>query len=126
MNSTDIQPADLPESRLDHLRRNPDALDANQLEDLYEDLEVVDAALADFRDRMDDADPTVARLDAALGAVRNESKTSPDFDSDDMDDHAGAFEWRQERKAEVIKVLKPALALLDELQAHNHSGSKGE
>ena len=89
---------------------------------MYEDLEVVDAALAKVRDRMAHSDPRFARVYAALGAVRNASKVSPDFDSDDMDDHAGAFEWRQERKAAVILVLKPALALLDELGGRESSG----
>lgn len=112
---------DSSESRLRRLRANPEILKAGQVEDVYEDLAAVDAALAAVRDGMDQRDPRFARIDATLADLRRTDKIGYDCDHIGMDDHQGAFEWREERKAEAIKVLVPALALLDELAGKHTS-----
>jgi hypothetical protein len=102
-------------SRLQLLRANPEILKAGQVEDIYEDLAAVDAALVAVRDGMDHRDPRFARVYASLADLRRTDKIGCDCDHIGIDDHQGAFEWREERKAEAIKALMPALALLDEL-----------
>ena len=106
---------DPSESRLLLLRANPEILKAGQVEDVYEDLAVVEAALVAVRDSLDHRDPRLAGVDASLADLRTADTIGFDTHHIDYDDHQAAFEWIQERKAEAIKVLVPALALLDEL-----------
>ena len=71
-------------------------------------------------------DPRFARVYASLADLRRTDKIGYDCDHIGIDDHQGAFEWREERKAEAIKVLVPALALLDELAGKRTSQVEGE
>ena len=112
---------DSSEPRLLLLRANPEILKAGQVEDVYEDLAAVDAALAAVRDGMDQRDPRFALVYASLAELRRTVTIGFDAHHIDYDDHQAAFEWIQERKAEAIKVLVPALALLDELAGKHTS-----
>ena len=117
---------DSAESRLLMLRANPEILKARLAEDVYEDLAAVDAALVAVRDSMDHRDPRFARVYASLADLRRTDKIGCDCYHIGNDDHQGAFEWLEERKAEAIKVLIPALALLDELVGGRTSWATGE
>jgi hypothetical protein len=117
---------DFSESRLLMLRANPEILKGSLAEDVYEDLARVDAALVAVRDSMDHPDPRFVRVYTSLADLRRTDKIGCDCYHIGNDEHQGAFEWFEERKAEAIKLLVPALALLRELVGGRTSQTPGE
>lgn len=116
MESSQTSASTSSEDRLEQLLNNPAILDHAHVEDVYEDLAMVNSALVKVRDVMDHRDPRFARVYTSLAELRNADKIGFDCDHIGIDDHQGAHEWRQDRKSKAIKVLTPALALLEQLQ----------